>query len=97
MKDMQQSLVFSQPVVAVDDFNSDGKLDLAIVYIDDVGVHIMLGQENGTFVARSSPIPMRGSGAGPLMLGVGDFHQDGHLDLVVNAGSFGFRILPGPL
>ncbi len=71
MKDMQQSLVFSQPVVAVDDFNSDGKLDLAIVYIDDVGVHIMLGQENGTFVARSSPIPMRGSGAGPLMLGVG--------------------------
>src|SRR5438093_5879916 len=71
-------------VVAVADFNGDGRLDLAVVNRSNNTVSVLLGNGDGTFqAARNFPV-----GSGPTSVAVGDFNGDRRLDLAVaNCGS----------
>src|SRR5581483_3658911 len=67
--------------VAAGDFNADGKLDLAVANSGENTVSILLGKGDGTFTsAPNSPIAV---GIGPGALGIGDFNNDGRLDIAV--------------
>src|SRR5260370_168695 len=94
--------------VVTADFNSDGRLDLAVANYASNTVSILLGNADGTFQLAVN----FATGVGPLSLGVGDFNGDGKLDLVTaNQGgdvsvllgsNFGFQaprslVLPGQL
>ncbi len=61
------------------DFNSDGKLDLAIGNTASNDVSILLGNGDGTFQLLGP----YGTGDYPYSVAVGDFNGDGKLDLVV--------------
>src|SRR5262245_40094946 len=73
--------------IAVGDFNSDGKLDLAVANYGGFGsgqfagssVSVWLGNGNGTF---QTPVDY-GAGEGPISVGIGDFRGNGRLDLAV--------------
>lgn len=67
--------------VAVDDFNGDGKLDLAVANGDSVA--ILLGNGDGTFQAAVD----YGTAGGTSAVAVGDFNGDGKPDLVVSNSS----------
>jgi hypothetical protein len=68
-------------LMAVSDFNGDGKLDLAVPIKS--GLMVFLGKGDGSF---HDPI-QRGGGPGPAGVFVGDFNRDGKPDLVaVNYG-----------
>jgi hypothetical protein len=81
---------------AVEDFDEDGNLDLAVANFRDNTVTILLGNGLGAFTeASGSPIPV---GDGPIFIAVRDFNDppDGHLDLAVaNHGSDNVSILLG--
>jgi hypothetical protein len=72
-------------VVAVGDFNGDGKPDLAVVsQYPEMSVTILLGNGDGTFTqAANSPTMLTNN---PSSLAVGDFNGDGKLDLAVMTG-----------
>src|SRR5207248_3205923 len=66
--------------IVTGDFNSDGKLDLAVNNADSNTVGVFLGNGDGRFQAqRVFTTP----GSGPGRLVVGDFNNDGRLDLAV--------------
>jgi len=82
----------SRSLVAVGDFNGDGKPDLALVNANSSEISIMLGNGDGTFHAAAS----YGTGNPPVAIAVGDFNGDGRPDLaVVNANSSGISVMLG--
>ena len=75
----------SPDAVAVGDFNSDGKKDIAVLNEGDNTVSILLGNGNGTFGAPTN-FP---AGADPVAIVVGDFNNDGRMDLAIANNSAG--------
>jgi VCBS repeat protein/HYDIN/CFA65/VesB family protein/centrosomal CEP192-like protein len=82
---MIQRQVFNSPDVglAAGDFNGDGKLDLVVTgsYGSEGAAYIYLGNGDGTFQSSQQTL-MEGEGSfgSPA---IGDFNEDGHLDLVI--------------
>lgn len=71
------------------DFNKDGKPDLAISNTNNDTVSILLGNGDGTFQARNI-IAVANS---PFSLALGDFNQDGNVDIVTS--NYSFFVQPG--
>jgi hypothetical protein len=87
------SAVSGASAVAVGDFNSDGKLDLAVVSNNSNSVTVLLGNGDGTFTQPGSSLA---TGNGPGRVAIGDFNGDGNLDLaVVNFSDNTITILLG--
>jgi uncharacterized protein (TIGR03437 family) len=92
---------FAQSVVA-DDFNHDGKLDLAI---SDTGtgpngnLAVYIGKGDGTFAAPVLTAISGGPSRGPYALMAADFNHDGNVDLALTlsngSGPGGLVILLG--
>ncbi|HXH92760.1 MAG TPA: FG-GAP-like repeat-containing protein [Thermoanaerobaculia bacterium] len=79
--------------IAVGDFNSDGKSDLAIANAGSNNVSILLGTGSGTF---GFPYTNFAAGSSPSSVAIGDFNGDGKSDLAVaNSGSNNISILLG--
>ncbi|CAF3319218.1 unnamed protein product [Rotaria socialis] len=71
--------------IAVDDFNNDSILDIAVVNSYHFNVGIFLGYGNGHFRAQTT-LPT-GDGSYPMSVTVGDVNKDSLLDLVLaNSG-----------
>ena len=72
--------------VATADFNHDGKLDLAVVDYSNQ-VSILLGNGDGTFQPpRKYAV---GQGSFLIDIGVGDFNEDGNIDIVATVSLVG--------
>src|SRR4051812_10335418 len=69
--------------VVTGDFNRDGKLDLATANSGTNDVSVLLGNGDGTFVTPASHFST-GSNSNPNALAIGDFDEDGKLDLAVS-------------
>ncbi len=85
----------SSPIfTVVGDFNGDGIPDQAIANYGSSSITILLGNGDGTFTqATGSPITV---GSGPSSIAVGDFANNGKLDLAVtNFGTSTVTILLG--
>ena len=67
-------------MLAMGDFNGDGKLDLATTNNGSANVSVLLGNGNGTFGAATN----FAVGSAPRGIATGDFNGDGKLDLVVS-------------
>ena len=67
--------------VAVDDFNCDNYLDLAVVNRGKFNVGVSLGDSNGTF-GNQKTYPT-GPASSPYSMVVGDFNNDNILDIAV--------------
>jgi len=70
-------------LVSKGDFNGDGKLDLAVANGSTHSIQIMLGNGDGTFTAGASFSVGTGTASMPTSMAVGDFTEDGKLDLAV--------------
>ena len=75
--------------IVVGDFNSDGKLDLAVSEIGENAVGILLGNGDGTF----GPFTDYPTSVAPSQVVTADFNGDGNLDLAVAAS--GVSVLLG--
>ncbi|HYE66886.1 MAG TPA: FG-GAP-like repeat-containing protein, partial [Pyrinomonadaceae bacterium] len=76
--------VSSNPrAVAVADFNSDGKADLAVANVGTSSVSILFGDGTGGFSLAASFFV----GSGPRAVTVADFNRDGKPDLAVANGN----------
>lgn len=72
--------------IATADFNHDGKLDLGVVDYSNQ-VSILLGNGDGTFQApRKYAV---GQGTFLIDIGVGDFNEDGNIDIVATVSLVG--------
>ena len=67
--------------VVAGDFNKDGNLDLAIANSSDNNVSVLLGKGDGTF-APAPGSPFGTGGNLTTAIAVGDFNNDGKLDIV---------------
>src|SRR5215831_10710284 len=71
--------------VAVADFNSDGKMDLAVMNVGDPAandsgsVSILLGNGDGTFQSANNIT----AGKNPRAMAIGDFNGDHKVDVAV--------------
>jgi len=79
--------------IEIQDFNNDGKPDLAALAYDQPNVYVvvLLGDGQGSFTP-SATIP-RGTGVSTITSG--DFNNDGKLDLVVKAEASGLALYLG--
>jgi hypothetical protein len=68
-------------VIAVSDFNRDGKLDLAVPNEYDGTVSISLGDGTGTFTTSSIVVDRLARFSYPITLAAGDFNGDGKMDV----------------
>jgi len=66
--------------VVVADFNSDGKMDIAVANAGSGNVSVLLGKGDGTFHAT---VNFDAGMAGPSSIYAGDFNHDGKPDLAV--------------
>ena len=64
--------------IATEDFNSDGKLDLAVANANSHDVSILLGDGMGSFSTATNFTV----GTNPQSLSIGDFNSDGKTDIV---------------
>ena len=64
------------------DFNNDGQLDIIIANSDDGNLAMILGHFNGSFFQRI--IYPTGNHSYPYSMGLGDFNNDGRLDIAVS-------------
>jgi hypothetical protein len=72
----------SQPhCLTVNDFNNDGRLDIAIANTDTYNVGVFLGNGDGTFASQK--IFLTGPDAPPFGIVTGDFNKDGFIDIGV--------------
>jgi hypothetical protein len=86
-----QAGVFPEFVIT-EDFNRDGKLDLAVANYDPSSISILMGNGDGTF----QPATDYAVGDSPRFIAAGDLNSDGKLDLVVvNVYSYDLSILLG--
>src|SRR5205823_1870319 len=77
--------------VAVGDFNSDGKPDLAVANFNSNNVSILLGAGTGSFSAATNFTV----GTTPRSVALGDFNADGKVDLAVANDSNSVSVLLG--
>ncbi len=86
------NLANATPVsIAIGDFNSDGKPDLAVAYNIDTNVSVLLGNGDGTFQPKVDYPTSTASNS----VRIGDFNGDGKLDLVTNDTSTAVAVLLG--
>jgi hypothetical protein len=82
--------------LAIGDFNSDGKRDLAVANFNSNNVTILLNNGMNSFTqAGGSPVSV---GANPRSIAAGDFNRDGSTDLAVtnlNANSLSILVSNG--
>jgi len=76
---------YSYQSVAIEDFNGDSRLDLAVTDSTSTNVAIVLGTGTGTF----GPTTNFTVGANPSSVTAGDFNHDGKADLAVANSSSG--------
>ena len=67
-------------LAAAGDFNGDGRPDLVAIDYQGSTVSILLGQQDGSFAEIA---PSYAVGGQPTVAVVGDFNQDGNLDLAI--------------
>jgi hypothetical protein len=67
--------------VAVGDFNNDGRLDIAVANFGADNVGVLLGYGDGTFANQTTY--STGIDSSPNSIAVGDFNNDGRLDIAV--------------
>ena len=78
-------------VIAIGDFNGDGKQDFAVANQNSNDVSIRLGDGAGGFTGLNNI----GAGGSPVSIAIGDFNGDGKQDLALaNQNSKGFNIKP---
>ena len=70
-------------LLATGDFNGDGKLDMAVANANTHTIQILLGNGDGTFATGASFSVGSSPASQPTSIAVGDFTEDGKLDLAV--------------
>src|SRR5919201_676943 len=68
--------------VAIGDLNGDGKPDLATANVTSSTASVLLGNGDGTFLARGE----HEMGSSPNSVAIGDLNGDGRPDLAVSNG-----------
>ena len=68
--------------ISTGDFNSDGQLDIVFTNINTSSLNILLGHTNVTFFNKI--IYTTGNNSYPHSIGLGDFNNDGRLDVAVS-------------